>query len=79
VTQVLRQLSSFAAQSAAFSKFVTLLEQARGEAPHLLRVLTYHRVDRPEAHPALYPGLISDAGAFEAKAYVVAITMSSLC
>jgi len=74
VTQVLRQLSSFAAQSAAFSKFVTLLEQTRGEAPHLLSVLTYHRVDRPEARPALYPGLISATPeAFEQQmAYVAA-------
>ncbi len=59
MTRVLKQLSSLAVRSAAFSKFVTLLEQARGKAPHLLPVLTYHRVDRPEARPALYPGLIS--------------------
>ena len=56
---MLKRASSFAAQSAAFSKFVTLLEQASGERPNLLRVLTYHRVEEPDAHPALYPGLIS--------------------
>jgi peptidoglycan/xylan/chitin deacetylase (PgdA/CDA1 family) len=67
-------MSSFAAQSAAFSRFVTLLEQARGEASHLLRVLTYHHVERPEARPALYPGLISATPeAFEQQmAYVAA-------
>jgi len=59
VTELLKRASSFAAQSAAFSKFVTLLEQASGERPNLLRVLTYHRVEEPDAHPALYPGLIS--------------------
>ncbi len=56
---LIRRMSSFAARSAAFSKFVGLLEQAGGERPDLLRVLTYHRVDELETHPALYPGLIS--------------------
>ena len=50
---------SVIARSAAFSQFVSLLERLGGERPDLLRVLTYHRVDYPEAHPALDPYLIS--------------------
>jgi peptidoglycan/xylan/chitin deacetylase (PgdA/CDA1 family) len=44
---------------AACSKIVTLLERTDRRRSGLLRVLTYHRVDEPEAHPELYPGLIS--------------------
>ncbi|MDQ2692871.1 MAG: polysaccharide deacetylase family protein [Chloroflexota bacterium] len=47
------------ANSPAFAKFVSLLENSGGERDNLLRVLTYHRVDEPEAHPWLDPGLIS--------------------
>jgi len=56
---VVKQVSSFATRSAVFSKLLSLLEQADGQRPNLLRVLTYHRVDEPDACPALYPGLIS--------------------
>jgi peptidoglycan/xylan/chitin deacetylase (PgdA/CDA1 family) len=56
---MLRGLTSFVAGSAAFSSFVTLLEQIDLQRSGLLRVLTYHRIDEPDAHPALYPGLIS--------------------
>jgi peptidoglycan/xylan/chitin deacetylase (PgdA/CDA1 family) len=59
VSRLVKQVSLFATRSAAFSKFLSLLEQADGRRPNLLRVLTYHRVDEPNAHPALYPGLIS--------------------
>jgi len=54
-----KQFLRVAARTAAFSGFVTLLEQLGRERPTLLRVLTYHRVDRPDAHPRLWPGLIS--------------------
>jgi hypothetical protein len=54
-----RRISSFAANSAAFSQSVALLERVDGRRPDLFRVLMYHRVDEPDAHPALYPGLIS--------------------
>lgn len=59
MNELLNRMASFAARSAAFSKFVTLLEQVDGHRPYLLRALTYHRVDFPGARPALYPGLIS--------------------
>jgi hypothetical protein len=56
---LIRRTSSFAANSAAFSQSVALLERVDGRRPDLFRVLMYHRVDEPDAHPALYPGLIS--------------------
>jgi len=56
---LVKQVSSFATRNAIFSKLVSLLEQADGRRPNLLRVLTYHRVDEPTRHPQLYPGLIS--------------------
>jgi peptidoglycan/xylan/chitin deacetylase (PgdA/CDA1 family) len=56
---MLKRLASLAAESATFARFIGLLEQAGDDRPNLLRVLTYHRVDRPEAHAGLYPGLIS--------------------
>lgn len=59
MTELFKRVSSLAAQSKAFSTFVALLERAGGARPNLLGVLTYHRVDEPGAHPALYPGLIS--------------------
>jgi peptidoglycan/xylan/chitin deacetylase (PgdA/CDA1 family) len=59
VSQLVKRILSFAARGAAFAKFIALLEQADGGRPNLLGVLTYHRVDRPDAHPTLFPGLIS--------------------
>ena len=43
----------------AFDRFVSLVERTGGESSGLLRVLTYHRVDWPDAQPQLDPGLIS--------------------
>jgi peptidoglycan/xylan/chitin deacetylase (PgdA/CDA1 family) len=59
VLRFIKQAMSHAAQSAAFEKLVTSLEHADSHQPGLLRVLTYHRVDEPEARPHLDPGLIS--------------------
>jgi len=56
---MIKQLMPIVANSAAFEKFVVLLEHSAGERANLLRVLTYHRVDEPHAHPWLDPGLIS--------------------
>lgn len=56
---MIKQFVSGVANSPAFAKFVSLLENSGGEQNNLLRVLTYHRVDVPEAHPWLDPGLIS--------------------
>jgi peptidoglycan/xylan/chitin deacetylase (PgdA/CDA1 family) len=55
----LRQFVPIFANSAAFRTVVALLDQTGGERPNLLRVLTYHRVDVPQARPWLDPVLIS--------------------
>ena len=49
------------ANSAAFRTVVALLDRTGGERANLLRVLTYHRVDDPQARPWLDPVLISAA------------------
>lgn len=59
MVKFIEQVAPVIAKSAAFEKFVSLLEQSDGERKNLFRVLTYHRVDEPEVHPWLYPGLIS--------------------
>jgi peptidoglycan/xylan/chitin deacetylase (PgdA/CDA1 family) len=59
VSHVIKQVSSLATRNALFTKLLSLLEQADGRRPNLLRVLTYHRVDEPQRRPELYPGLIS--------------------
>lgn len=56
---IIKKATSLAAQSHAFEKFVSLLEHVDRLHSGLLRVLTYHRVDEPEARPWLDPGLIS--------------------
>jgi peptidoglycan/xylan/chitin deacetylase (PgdA/CDA1 family) len=56
---LIKQAFESVAHSAAFSKFVSLLEGASVRNDHLLRVLTYHRVDRTDADALLAPGLIS--------------------
>ncbi len=64
----LRQFVPIFANSAAFQKMIALLEQTGGERANLLRVLTYHRVDEPQARPWLDPVLISASVAdFEAQ------------
>lgn len=55
----LRRFLPVFANSAAFRKVVALLDQSGAERPNLLRVLTYHRVDAPQARPWLDPVLIS--------------------
>ena len=47
------------ANSTAFERFVRLLEQTWEARTNLFRVLTYHRIDEPRAHPWLDPSLIS--------------------
>lgn len=55
----MRSMILSAAGSRSFSLFIALLERLGDRNPHLLRVLTYHRVDYPDAKPDLYPGTIS--------------------
>jgi peptidoglycan/xylan/chitin deacetylase (PgdA/CDA1 family) len=53
------RLTSYAARSAVFTRFVRLMEGLDRRRPGLLRVLTYHRIDDVEAHPELAPMSIS--------------------
>lgn len=55
MADLIKGILSFVTHNAAFSRFISLLERVNGEHPNLLRVLTYHRVAKPEAHPTLYP------------------------
>ena len=57
----LRQFVPMVANSGAFRTVVALLDRTGGERTNLLRVLTYHRVDEPQARPWLDPVLISAA------------------
>ena len=59
VLHFIKRAMSVTAQSAAFAKFITLLEHVDRQHSDLLRVLTYHRVDELGARPWLDPGLIS--------------------
>ncbi len=59
MVEAVKHLSMLATRSAAFSLLVTMLERMDRRCEGLLRVLTYHRVDEPEAQPALNPRLIS--------------------
>lgn len=59
----LRRVVGSAARSAAFARFVGVLERVAGPRHDVLPVLTYHRVDDPAGSPLLYPGLISAAPA----------------
>jgi peptidoglycan/xylan/chitin deacetylase (PgdA/CDA1 family) len=65
VSTLIKRLLLFAAESAAFTKFITLLEQVGNKRPNLLRVLTYHRVAEPEAQPTLYPRVAVTPEVFE--------------
>lgn len=55
----IRQSVVLMAQSNAFATLVDLIERKGDQRSNLLRVLTYHRVDWPDAHADLDPGLIS--------------------
>lgn len=55
----LKDLLAVPAGSTAFGRLVARAEAWDDPEPARLRVLTYHRVDRPEARPDLNPRLIS--------------------
>lgn len=59
MVRLIKQIAPAVVKSAAFEKFVGLLEHADGERDNLFRALTYHRVDEPGLRPWLNPGLIS--------------------
>jgi peptidoglycan/xylan/chitin deacetylase (PgdA/CDA1 family) len=68
MVNLFKQVAPAIASSTAFEKFVSLLEHGEGDRRDVFRVLTYHRVDVPDAHPWLDLGLISASPeAFEAQ------------
>lgn len=64
---MIKRIASLAVHSSAFDRFVRLMEKNGRQQPHLLRILTYHRVDEPDAHPDLYPRVTVSPRAFEAQ------------
>jgi peptidoglycan/xylan/chitin deacetylase (PgdA/CDA1 family) len=62
---VLKPLATSVARSRGFERLVALLERMDHEPPDLLRVLTYHRVERDDASPAPDPALTIGPEAFE--------------
>lgn len=71
---LVKRAASAAAGLTASSGLLGLLERMEQDRPNLLRVLTYHRVDEPDAQPALRPNLLSatPAGFEEQMRYVAA-------
>jgi peptidoglycan/xylan/chitin deacetylase (PgdA/CDA1 family) len=68
MVKLVKQIAPAIVNSSAFASLVGVLEHTGGERGNLLRVLTYHRVDEPQARPWLDPGLISASPqAFEAQ------------
>jgi peptidoglycan/xylan/chitin deacetylase (PgdA/CDA1 family) len=62
-----------ATRSAAFARFVAVLERIARPQPYVLPILTYHRVDDPVRSRLLYPGLISATPAeFEEQMHFLA-------
>src|SRR5262245_3250404 len=56
--RLLHQVATAAAQVAAASRLLDLLERSGGEDPRILRVLTYHRILEP-GDETVYPGVVS--------------------
>lgn len=71
---LVKRAASAAAGLTASSGLLGLLERMEQDRPNRLRVLTYHRVDKPDAQPALRPNLLSatPAGFEEQMRYVAA-------
>jgi peptidoglycan/xylan/chitin deacetylase (PgdA/CDA1 family) len=55
---MLKRSARRASGSPALSRAVDIMERAARPVSGVLPILTYHRVDKPERSPELYPGLI---------------------
>ena len=55
MNQVVKRLAHSLVNSAAVTGLVSLLERIDSQQPNLLRILTYHHVDHPQARPSLFP------------------------
>lgn len=65
--KLIKGIASLTVRSYAFDRFVRLLERTGRSQAHLLRILTYHRVDEADAHPNLYPRVTVSPSAFDAQ------------
>lgn len=64
----LRRVAGSPRTEPVLSAVAAVLERAGGRGPSQVAILTYHRVDDPDARPYLHPGLISATpAAFEAQ------------
>lgn len=61
---MLKRLTASVTTSRSFAAFVGLLERLDREGRDLLRVLTYHRVERGDVHPAPSPAITVSPDAF---------------
>ena len=70
---MIKRMAFSVVNSGAVSGLLSVLEQADSGGEHLLRVLTYHRVDERDAQPQLSPAILSATPAdFDAQMQVVA-------
>jgi peptidoglycan/xylan/chitin deacetylase (PgdA/CDA1 family) len=68
---VLKRVAATLAGSPPFAWFVSLLERLDHEPPDLLRVLTYHRVERSDAASSPVPGVTVAPEAFAEQMRIV--------
>jgi peptidoglycan/xylan/chitin deacetylase (PgdA/CDA1 family) len=59
MASLLKKATRAVSRSQLFARFVSILESVDRQHANGLRVLTYHRVDEPDAKPELYPGTLS--------------------
>ncbi len=58
IQKTLKNTARRALNTPAFARILTVLEQQQGDQAHLLRVLTYHRVDEPAPAAGVYPRIM---------------------
>ncbi len=72
IQKSLKNAARRAINTAAFARFLSLLERRQGDQTDLLRVLTYHRVGNPERASGVYPRIMVPAREFEQQMRYVA-------
>lgn len=72
IQKTLKNAARRAINTPAFGRFLTLLERQQGEQAHLLRVLTYHRVENPARAAGVYARIMVCPRDFEQQMRYVA-------
>jgi peptidoglycan/xylan/chitin deacetylase (PgdA/CDA1 family) len=72
IQKTLKNAARRAINTPAFAHFLTLLERQQREQTHLLRVLTYHRVDNPAHTAGVYRRIMVSPRDFEQQMRYVA-------